>query len=120
MKNLLPDKINKTEFGIINNSSLFEEGSHWVAYLNNPKEEYVEYFDSFGLPPAKEIEKYLLTSNKSILYNSSQIQDNKSLACGYFCLDFIFSRMKGISLFDFIHKFDIINLPINEDLLRKV
>src|SRR5882757_1976165 len=118
-KNILPIQVNENEFGVINNDS-FGSGTHWVSYYNNSKEKNIEFFDSFGLPPAEEIKNFLLKSNKNIEYNSSQIQDNKSAACGYFCINYILSRNKGICLLDFIDKFDINYLPINEYLLFEV
>ncbi|RWS18115.1 hypothetical protein B4U80_10344, partial [Leptotrombidium deliense] len=116
-KNSLPKKINELEYGIVNNDNLPGNGTHWVCYYNNPKNKYVEFFDSFGLAPAKEIQKYLETSNKKIKYNSTQIQDVLSIKCGYFCIDFIKDRISGKSMYDCIHKYSI-NFPIiNDDLL---
>ncbi|RWS18207.1 hypothetical protein B4U80_15047 [Leptotrombidium deliense] len=88
-KNTLPKKMNQLEFGIVNNVTLPANGTHWVCYFNSPKNKFIELIDSFGLPPAKEIQKYLHQSNKSIQYTSAQIQDTFSIKCGYFCIDYI-------------------------------
>jgi hypothetical protein len=90
-RNMLPKIIFKTEWGVINTDTIYGIGKHWICYYNDPKSEYVEFFDSFGLPPAKEILTYLETSGKDILYinNSSQLQANDSRKCGYYCVYFI-------------------------------
>lgn len=121
-KNILPKNIQNFECGVINNDNIpsFNNGTHWVAYYNHPNSKYIEFFDSFGLPPAKEIKDFLLKSRKNIIMNSGQIQDIESQACGYFCIDYILSRHKGKSLYNSIGKFNIKNLIINENLLFKV
>jgi hypothetical protein len=57
-------------------------GSHWVCYRYGENE--CEYFDSFGMPPPNEILN--VTGNKKLLYNTKQIQDYYSSACGYFVI----------------------------------
>ena len=43
------------------------------------------YFDSFGVAPPIEVDKFLGTSN-DIMYNNRDIQDLKSQKCGWFCI----------------------------------
>ena len=73
----LPAKINKKECGIINTDSSIGSGTHWIAYRNIDKN-YSEYFDSFGLKPPNEIERYLMTSNKQLIYSGDEIQERDS------------------------------------------
>jgi len=91
----LPKRIKDTENGIINMDSTSGPGTHWICYYNHPKFKDVLYFDSFGLTPPKEIEKFLRTSRKKILLNSAQIQHNQSVLCGYYCIYFILELNKG-------------------------
>ncbi|GFU20151.1 uncharacterized protein TNCV_2557411 [Trichonephila clavipes] len=72
---LLPKKMRQFENGIINLDIATGPGTHWVCYYNDPKNNFVEYFDPFGdyvykiLP---NIKRYLLSSGKKeIGYNSS-------------------------------------------------
>ncbi|GFS49846.1 uncharacterized protein TNCV_4344851 [Trichonephila clavipes] len=64
---LLPKKMRQFENGIINLDIATGPGTHWVCYYNNPKNNFVEYFDPFGdyvykiLP---NIKRYLLSSGK--------------------------------------------------------
>jgi len=101
----LPKRIFKNESGVINYDKMSGPGTHWVCYYNSPKYQYVEYFDSFGISPSKEIVNYLETSDKNIMYNSSQIQSNDSVLCGYYCINYIRERNKRISPYDILYKF---------------
>lgn len=70
------------------------EGTHWVVFkiFDNGK---ACYFDSFGVYPPADINRFLMPF-KPIATNNRQIQDIKSIRCGYFCLAFI----------DFFNNFD--------------
>lgn len=61
------------------------------------------YFDSFGLPPSESIKKYLKTSDKQILYNTSEIQNIKSDMCGTYCIHFIRESEKGKDFYDILY-----------------
>ena len=93
--------IRNNEVGIINLDDYIGSGTHWVAYRNGNK--YAEYFDSFGLPMPKEVEKYLATSGKPLIYSSDEIQDRDSVLCGYWCLYYLLERQKGKSILETIH-----------------
>ena len=56
-------------------------------------------------------------SGKKILYNTSQIQDIKSSACGWYCYYFITMRSKGKSFYDIIQEFSID--PSKNDMILK-
>ena len=71
-KDNLPKQIKK-ECGIINLDTMIGQGTHWVCYQTNDK--HTEYFDSFGLKMPKEVETYLNTSNKQIIYSGDEIQE---------------------------------------------
>ena len=88
-RDTLPKQIKDTENAIINMDNEVGLGTHWIAFFNASKFKHVLYFDSFGLPPPKEVEKYLRTSGKKIMLSSAQIQSNKSILCGYYCIYFI-------------------------------
>jgi len=99
---LLPKKIHKNECGIVNFQKSTEFGSHWVCYFNNENTKFVEYFDSFGLEPPELLKTYLKTSNKKIMYNSTQYQKNDSVLCGYYCMEFIRRRNRGESYYNVV------------------
>ena len=118
--NTLPSKINKNECGVINYNDDNQSGSHWVAYFNNPKSKYVEFFDSYGVSPSNQIKNFLRTSNKKIIYNTSEIQPVLSLKCGWYCIDYIIGRSKNIDYYDIIYKYNQNpNYFINDIILDK-
>lgn len=104
-RDILPKRMLKIECGIINSDTVSGIGKHWLAYFNDPKGKYVEFFNSFGLPPGKEILSYLESSGKDIIYNSSQIQSNDSVLCGYYSVYYIKERSKGRNMYDILYSF---------------
>lgn len=60
-------------------------GTHWTCF--QVVNDHVIYFDSFGLPPPPEIRQFCMS--KKIYIFPHQIQEIKSDACGYYCIDFI-------------------------------
>ena len=62
-------------------------GTHWTAFkiFENGK---ACYFDSFGFPAPREVNKFLMPF-KPIATNNRHIQHINSDKCGYFCIAFI-------------------------------
>src|SRR3954465_11125492 len=73
MRDTLPKSLpkNKKSSGIVNLDIQRNDGTHWVCWYHDPKAHYVEYFDSFGIPPPQEVIKMFLNLNKKTLYNTS-------------------------------------------------
>ena len=74
-------------------------GLHWVGIFGN--KDGIEFFDSYGLPPdAYPLVKLFIKSQKPKLlrYNSVQIQNVHSQACGWYALFFVFNKSRGRSL----------------------
>ena len=46
---------------ILNLENHNEDGSHWVALYNDKKEDFTEYFDSYGLKCPTEVIKFVKT-----------------------------------------------------------
>ena len=114
----LPSSTMQKECGIINLDSKIGPGTHWVCY-RNINLNYCEYFDSFGLIMPTEINKYLLTSRKKIVYSGDEIQERDSVLCGYWCLYYLLERQKGRSIMGTIHnaKFSITDQSINHQFI---
>jgi hypothetical protein len=62
-------------------------GSHWVCFKYGDN---IEYYDAFGFYPPNSIMKL---AKKDIFYSNKQIQDEKSTACGWFCIARITSHL---------------------------
>lgn len=81
MRDNLPKRVKSKECGIINLDSTFGSGTHWVCYLKDDTTKL--YFDSFGLKPPLELQRYL---GKDIKYSTYKIQSPDQVICGHFCL----------------------------------
>ena len=79
-------------------------GSHWVAtYV---KDNVINYFDSFGLPPSWELVNHAVRKNLTLLHQDQQIQNLYTTSCGFFCLYFLNEMHKGTDYFDLLQVFD--------------
>ena len=78
------------ECGILNlddegDNPVGNAGTHWVAYFVDSKKKI--YFDSYGLEPPLELERYLKQhDNTPILMQTQQLQDTDETICGHLCL----------------------------------
>ena len=97
----LPNKILKKECGIINLDSSIGPGTHWVSYRNIDK--YCEYFGPFGLIMPNEVQTYLSSSGKQIIYSGDEIQERESVLCGYWCIYYLNERQNGKTILETIH-----------------
>jgi hypothetical protein len=94
IKNL---KSNNVECGVLNLNLSNESGSHWTCWYKTKTKKY--YFNSFGLPPPKELVDYL---GSPILYSTFQLQGMNDQNCGKWCL-FILKRLnEGSDYIDLI------------------
>ena len=78
-------------------------GSHWVAtYV---RDNVINYFDSFGLPPFEEMVNHAKRKNLTLLHQNQQIHNLYTTTCGYFCLYFLNEMNKGRDYFDLLQVF---------------
>jgi len=82
---------------IINLDDSQGTGTHWVAIVNDPKQTFIEYFDSYGMPPPLEALELFRRHKRKPLFQDAQLQQTKSDYCGYFCAYYIAERAKGKS-----------------------
>ena len=102
---------------IYNLEPSYMSGSHWVAtYV---KDNVINYFDSFGLPPFQEMVNHARKKNLTLLHQNNQIQNLLTTTCGYFCLYFLNEMNKGKSYFDLLEVFDIYDTTKNEKFLEQ-
>ena len=102
---------------IYNLEPSYMSGSHWVStYV---KDNVINYFDSFGLPPFQEMVNHARKKNLTLLHQNNQIQNLLTTTCGYFCLYFLNEMNKGKSYFDLLEVFDIFNTVKNEKFLEQ-
>lgn len=85
-------------------------GSHWTCFKYGKT---IDYYDPFGFPPPIEV---MRLAKGNINWSSKQIQDEKSTACGYYCIARVISKLPYQK---FIDKFSM-NNDINDRILKEM
>ncbi len=98
-------KVEETQAFIINTEKNDNEGDHWTALL--VKGNNCVFFDSFGY---QLLNMKVLKSLKNIdiiqyQYSNVPIQPIFSGNCGYYCIAFILSFIKGFTYSEFLNLF---------------
>ena len=91
-------------------------GSHWISTY--AKDNVINYFDSFGLPPFQEMVNHAKKKNLTLLHQNQQIQNLYSNTCGYFCLYFLNEMNKGVDYLDLLQVFSSDTYK-NEEFIEK-
>lgn len=93
---------------------------HWLG-LKLVNKTLCLYFDSFGKPIIDaELINYLLPNYRNVMYNSVQIQHDKSDKCGLFCILFIKLVDSFQDFKHFVHFFHRKNLHYNDLLIDEI
>ena len=101
---------------IYNLEPAYMSGSHWVAtYV---KDNVINYFDSFGMPPFQEMVNHAKKKNLTLLHQNNQIQNIQTTTCGYFCLYFLNEMNKGNSYYDLLQVFNTNDTMKNETFIE--
>ena len=106
---------------IFNTDKETEKGEHFVAIFRSKNNFF--YFDSFGKKcDNKMIRKFIKNNlrNRQLVSNNKRIQNEKSLFCGLYCISFIQSQNKNISLNDFLKNFSFKNTLSNDIVVTKM
>ena len=93
-------KCSDIECGVLNLNLSNESGSHWTCWFKINSDKY--YFNSFGLPPPKELIDYL---GSPILYSTFQLQGMNDQNCGKWCLVILKNLTEGLDYIDLILSF---------------
>ena len=88
---------------IYNLEPAYMNGSHWCATY--AKDNVINYFDSFGMPPFEEMLQHAKKENVTLLHQNQQIQNIFSATCGWFCVYFLNEMNKGVDYFDLLQVF---------------
>ena len=105
-RDTLPDLSRQaTPWSLVLNLQTSEEpGSHWVALHRSRGGEYAEYFDSFGAPPPTEVLR--AKGRLPMMYSAAQLQDVRSSSCGWFCMDYLRARARGVPMLSYLYRFN--------------
>lgn len=84
---------------IFNNDPWPGKGNHWIAVYHDGK--VCDYFDSLGQTPIPGPIAY----SNTVCYNDKRIQSDCSSVCGEYCIAFLYYRLKGIPMSEFVSNF---------------
>lgn len=104
------------------------KGTHWTCFFcfNG----YCLYIDSYGFAPPEKIKRWIDKNGDHLLiYNPHQIQSLESLACGYYCIYFLYHmnqrkrEMRSAKachriLNEILEPFDYNNFHSNDTILK--
>lgn len=105
---------------IWNLDSVKSSGTHWTCSYLSPVA--CVYFDPFGLAPPQEVLKFIKSyKSQKYIYSSSQLQDTKSVLCGYYVAYVMYKMSKGKKIFDFLYNdiFSLDNTKSNDEKIMK-
>jgi len=103
----VPKNNRRNKFYIINLDNTNGIGTHWTCL--STFDNYIYYFDSFGLPPPTIIKKFTNSiGEKKLYYNDYQYQSENSTICGWFCIGWLHHLYNCI----------IMGLPLDETIYR--
>ena len=103
---------------IVNTDEASKPGEHWVALVLTNKKCF--YFDSFGLPIVDFQISRFLKGYEKVSYSNTCIQDVKSNKCGEFCIAFLQNVKSKKSYMEFVNKFDVFNLKLNDEIVNYI
>jgi hypothetical protein len=116
--------------GISNYLASNTNGTHWVCWFtekalngSDTTERFegsrVCYIDSFGLEPPTKMVAFLKGKDKEVVMSDGNLQDIKSVLCGFYCLYFIIHHSKGEKIEDMLARFYPDNTMKNEKIIRE-
>ena len=111
----LPDKL-VNGYYVVNLDGKYSKGTHWVGMKVGSRE--IIYFDSFGfICPNEIIER---KGNRFISYSTHEIQNLKSVACGYFVAYFLCELHEGRDKLDILLDFSNDGSIENDSVLKNL
>ena len=90
---------------LFNSDPTSKPGTHWLALFMNDNKQ-LEFFDSYGLNTTfYKLSKKNLPKHYSLKCNKTQLQDLYSTKCGYFCLYYIYYKVRQYKMEDIFINF---------------
>ena len=98
---------------IVNTDNSDQRGQHWIA-LWRSENGHIEFMDPLGQKP----EYYGWKFTVPVQWNQRQIQSDDSIACGAFCLYYLYYRSRLVPMSTVLHVFSH-NTALNDDIVNK-
>ena len=114
-------KTKKKLYAVITNTHEHDRaGQHWNSWV--VRGDKVSFFDSFGRSPDDETlpEHYrdIVKMFKHVAYTTDRVQGWDSIACGYFCVHFIYMLSLGLDYNTFLDEYTN-EFETNDDIVYK-
>jgi hypothetical protein len=117
--NSFPKKLKKNHICIVNTSTTFEAGKHWICIGHYDNQ--LQVFDSLGSSP-DFINTHLHVNNvKKFKFNDTPVQSPDSVQCGEYCLYYVFCRVLNMDLTfeELLNAIFVADVNINEMIIKK-
>ena len=103
----LPDLTHmQRPFALVFNTDPHDKpGTHWLA-IYGPSDEFLEFFDSFGMPPS------YYGFFTSLVYSCISLESFSSELCGNYTIYFIYHRSRNVSFKKACHFSSLIQILI--------
>ena len=112
-------KTNKLKYTFVSNTHVHEKsGEHWNAWM--VEGDTVSFFDSFGRsvfdPSLPSYYRDFVKKFKIVKCNLVQVQHFNSIACGFFCVHYIYLASLGVNFKHFLSDYSR-DLKSNDDIV---
>ena len=93
----LPDVDARPSAIVVNTDPARRPGRHWICiYFDG--DGHGEYFDSFGVGPKREFERYMDKNCIAWTINKKRMQSIVSRFCGHYCIWYCIMKSRNVSL----------------------
>jgi hypothetical protein len=94
----LPSNVEYPSAYVFNTHTSEQEGEHWLAIYYDTNG-IATFFDSFGLDPYYyKFDKFLKSTSKEWICNTTKLQSISAMTCGYYCIYFILLKSRNFTL----------------------
>ena len=113
-------KTNKKVYSFVSNTSdHLDDGSHWIGWMIDS--DRATFFDSYGRSP----DDYTLPHHfktfakkfRTVQFTKRRIQGWNSVACGYFCIHFIYIFSLGLDYENFLNDYSRSDFKRNDSIV---
>ena len=115
--NLIPQDLPIPSIIVVNLGSSEKKGSHWIVLFYQRK--HVEYIDSLGKQPKKEIHNLLTSKGFTYKYYKKRLQSPYTESCGLFCFYYNYYSYRKIDYNVILTNFSR-NLHRNKDIVKSL
>lgn len=110
-------------YGFIANTDVHsKQGRHWCAFFCDSQGD-IDFFDSFGRSletNSTYFDHWIQKRSHNVRVNTQQLQSDESNVCGLYCILFLRNRLLGLTMVEFIDRFDKSDLVENDTFVYEL